>query len=79
MGEWQGAAMDSLKHHSGPPCPTLLRPAGGTPLEQVASGVAHSQGRRPTADFYPFGHPMPYAYEEDVNIGCGRQFINKRA
>jgi hypothetical protein len=29
MGVWQGVAMDSLKFHPGPPCPTLLRPAGG--------------------------------------------------
>jgi hypothetical protein len=27
---WQGVAMDSLKYHQGPPCPTLLRPAGVT-------------------------------------------------
>jgi protein-L-isoaspartate O-methyltransferase len=24
--------------------------------------VAHPQGRRPAAIFYPFGHPTPYAY-----------------
>jgi hypothetical protein len=29
MGVWQGVAMDSLKYHSGPPCPTHLRPVGG--------------------------------------------------
>jgi hypothetical protein len=29
MGVWQGVAMDSLKYHSGPQCPTLLCPAGG--------------------------------------------------
>jgi hypothetical protein len=34
MGVWQGVAMDSLKFHPGPPCPTLLRPAGGPPLKR---------------------------------------------
>jgi hypothetical protein len=33
MGAWQGVAMDSLKFHPGPPCPTLLRPAGGPLLK----------------------------------------------
>jgi hypothetical protein len=34
MGIWEGVAMDSLKFHPGPPpCPTLLRPAGGPPLK----------------------------------------------
>jgi hypothetical protein len=26
MGVWKGVAMDCLKFHPGPPCPTLLRP-----------------------------------------------------
>jgi hypothetical protein len=26
--------MDSLKFHLGPPCPTLLRPAGGPPMKK---------------------------------------------
>jgi hypothetical protein len=30
----RGVAMESLKFHLGPPCPTLLCPAGGTPLKQ---------------------------------------------
>jgi hypothetical protein len=25
VGVWQGVAMDSLKFHPGPPCPTLLQ------------------------------------------------------
>jgi hypothetical protein len=33
MGVWQGVALDSLKFHRGPPCPTPLRPAGGPPLK----------------------------------------------
>jgi hypothetical protein len=32
IGVWQGVAIDSLKFHLGPPCPTLLRLAGGPPL-----------------------------------------------
>jgi hypothetical protein len=44
MGVWQGVAMDSLKYHWGPPCPTLLCPAGRPPLKW------------PAAIFYPVGH-----------------------
>jgi hypothetical protein len=33
MGVWQGVAINSLKFHQGPPCPTLLHPAGGPPLK----------------------------------------------
>jgi hypothetical protein len=33
-GVWQGVAMDSLKFHPSPPCPTLLSPAGGPPLKR---------------------------------------------
>jgi hypothetical protein len=28
---WQAVSTDSLKFHLGPPCPTLIRPAGGPP------------------------------------------------
>jgi hypothetical protein len=28
IGVWHGVAMDSLKYHPGPSCPTLLRPVG---------------------------------------------------
>jgi hypothetical protein len=31
---WQWVAMDSLEFHPGPPCPTLLRPAGGPPMKR---------------------------------------------
>jgi hypothetical protein len=31
-------AMDSLKFHPGPPCPTLLRPAGGPPARWLVYG-----------------------------------------
>jgi hypothetical protein len=34
MGVWEGVSMDSLQFHPGPPCFTLLRPAGGPPLKQ---------------------------------------------
>jgi hypothetical protein len=40
MGVRQGVAMDFLKFHPGPPCPTLLRPAGGPPLKQPAGQAA---------------------------------------
>jgi hypothetical protein len=65
MGVWQGVATDSLRFYPGPPCPTLLRPAGEPPLKRlhVVSGMARPQGEQPAAVFYPFGHPMPYAYD----------------
>jgi hypothetical protein len=37
MGVWQGVAMDSLKYHQGPSCPTLLRPASGSLLKRPYS------------------------------------------
>jgi hypothetical protein len=37
MGVWQGVAMDSLKFHSGPLCPTLLCPAVGPPHKRPYS------------------------------------------
>jgi hypothetical protein len=55
VGVWQGVALDSLKFHLGPPCPTLLRPVGGAPR------VAPAQGGQPAAVFHPHGHPTPYA------------------
>jgi hypothetical protein len=33
-GVWEGVAVDSLKFRSGPPCLTVLGPAGGPPLKQ---------------------------------------------
>jgi hypothetical protein len=35
LGAWQGVAMDSLKFYPGPPCQTLLRPAGGPPQKRL--------------------------------------------
>jgi hypothetical protein len=35
IGVRQGVAMDSLNLHPGPPCPTLLCPAGGPPLKRL--------------------------------------------
>jgi hypothetical protein len=37
LGVWQGVAMDFLKFHPGPLCPTLLCPAGGQPLKRSYS------------------------------------------
>jgi hypothetical protein len=55
--------MDSLKFHLGLPCPTLLRLTGGPPLKRPYSLF---RGRPPAAVFYPFGHPRPYAFEEEI-------------
>jgi hypothetical protein len=64
MDVWQGVAMDSLKFHPGPLCPTLLCPLGRSPLKWPYSrfGVARPQGGRRAVVFYSFGHPTPYAY-----------------
>jgi hypothetical protein len=63
MFVWQGVAMDPLKFHTGPPCPTLLCPAGMPPLKQLYRRFRGSpQGRRPMAIFHPFRHPTPYPY-----------------
>jgi hypothetical protein len=35
MSVWKGVAMDSLKYHSGPPCPTLLCLVSGPTLKQL--------------------------------------------
>jgi hypothetical protein len=35
MTVWQGVTMDSLKFHLCLPCPTLLRPTGGSPLKRL--------------------------------------------
>jgi hypothetical protein len=68
MGVWQGVTMDSLKFHLGPPCLTLLCPAGRPPLKR--------QGRQPAAVFYPLGHPTLYAYERSLRgpLGPGAEF-----
>jgi hypothetical protein len=64
MGVWQGGAMDPLMLHPGPPWPTPLRPASGTPMKRPYGryGVARPQGGKPVAVSYPFGYPTPYGY-----------------
>jgi hypothetical protein len=49
MGVWQGAAMDSLKYHYGPPCPTLLRPVGRPSLKRPYGCFIDTTRRRPMA------------------------------
>jgi hypothetical protein len=44
--------------------PDPSRPCGRATPDTAVSGVAHPQGRRPAAVFYPFEHPMPYAHDE---------------
>jgi hypothetical protein len=56
MGVWQGMVMDSLKLHPGPPCPTLLRPAGGSPMKQP---YGHFMGGLP-AGWPACGCPLPH-------------------
>jgi hypothetical protein len=49
MGVWQGVAMDSPKFHPGPPCPTLLRPAGGPLLKRYNGRFRGGQPTRQAA------------------------------
>jgi hypothetical protein len=34
----------------------------------AVSGVAHPQDGWPAAVFFPFGHPMPYAYTNSSKV-----------
>jgi hypothetical protein len=52
----EGVSTDGRKFHAGPPCPTLIRPAGC----KAVWGVARPQGKQPAAVFFPLGYPMPY-------------------
>jgi hypothetical protein len=54
--------MDSLKFHPGPPCLTLLCPAGVPPRNGLTTiyGVTRLQGGRPAAVFYPLGQTTQY-------------------
>jgi hypothetical protein len=55
IGIQQGVAMDSLKFHAGPPCPTLLPPVGKTPMKRLYS---HFRGG-PPAGRAAYGHLLP--------------------
>jgi hypothetical protein len=59
IGVRQEVAMDSLKFHPGPPCPTPLRPAGGPSLKRPYSRFRGGLLAGRTAVFYPFGHLTP--------------------
>jgi hypothetical protein len=64
MGVWQGVAMDSLKFHLGPPCPTILCPVDGPPLK-CSYGRLKGGPLAECVAVYPFGHPTPYAYDRE--------------
>jgi hypothetical protein len=49
----EGVSTDSLKFHPAPPCPTLIRPAGGPPPLTAVWGW-------PVAVFFPLGYPFLY-------------------
>jgi hypothetical protein len=57
MGVWKGVAMDSLKFHPIPPCPTLFHPAGCYPRNGLMAALG-------VGVFYYFVHPTPYAYDD---------------
>jgi hypothetical protein len=64
VGVWQGVAMDSLKFYPGPPCLTLLCPAGGSTLKRA---LKRFMGGPPVGwvaygHLLPPGHPTLYAY-----------------
>jgi hypothetical protein len=80
---------DSLKFHPAPPCPTLLRPVGGPPPKRpygCLGGVAHPQGERPAAVFFPLGYPFPYGPVKELSQGeveissgdCQRQVAKRK-
>jgi hypothetical protein len=58
----RGVSKASLKYHPGPPCSTLLRPAGGRPPKRPYGrfGGGPPAGRVACAVLYPLGYPMPY-------------------
>jgi hypothetical protein len=58
---WIQARKNSLKFHPGPPCPTLLHPAGRPPPKQpyIRFWSGPPAGRH-TAVLYPLGYPTPY-------------------
>jgi hypothetical protein len=70
MGVWHGVAVDYLKFHSGPPCPTFLRPAGGPPVKRPHGRFRGGplQGGQLAAVLYPFCHPKPYT--SDTSRSC---------
>jgi hypothetical protein len=41
MGVWQGVAMDSLKYHQGPPCPTHRFKSGPPPRQAACGNLLH--------------------------------------
>jgi hypothetical protein len=59
MGVWQGAALDSLKFHLGPPCLTLLCPAGEPPLKRpyIRFRGGSPAGRAAFGRLYPLDNP----------------------
>jgi hypothetical protein len=63
---WGGYGLPTVS--PGPPCLTLLRPAGGIPLKWLCGrfrGGPPAGWARLAAVFYPFGHSTPYAYGYD--------------
>jgi hypothetical protein len=64
MGVWQGVAMETLKFHLGPPCPTFYALWAGRPRNglMTVSGVARPQDERPSSTL--LGYPTPYACDE---------------
>jgi hypothetical protein len=72
MGVWHGVVMDSLKYHPGPPCPTLLRPTGGSPLKRPYGRFRGDLPTERAAVFYPFEHHSPYAYAPKRKLNLNR-------
>jgi hypothetical protein len=56
IGVWQRVAMDSLRFHPGPPCPTFLCPADGPPPKRPYSCF----GRVPPAALVTCGRLLPF-------------------
>jgi hypothetical protein len=71
--------MDSLKFHQGTLCPTLLRPAGRSPLKRPYNGRFSGSlpARRAVCGrLLPLGLPRPYAYDDvDKCARCQSTFV----
>jgi hypothetical protein len=77
---WQGVAMDSLKFELGPPCFTLLRPAGVPTLKQPYGRFRDGQlaGRSACGCFLPLWTPHAVRLRKERTAGtgiCGRNKV----
>jgi hypothetical protein len=71
VGVWQGVAMDFLKFHLGPPCLTLLPPAGVPPLKRP---YGRFRGAKPT-ERVACGRLLPLWTPQAVFLICHKSTL----